>query len=107
MNDFVEGIRILLAKGGVCTIEFPSLFNLIDLNQFDTIYHEHFSYFSFTSATRVFEAHDLVVWDVEELPTHGGSLRMFAPACRGPVETTYRTGLRRCWHPSRGGESTR
>ena len=78
VNDFVEGIRILLAKGGVCTIEFPSLFNLIDLNQFDTIYHEHFSYSSFTSATRVFEAHDLVVWDVEELPTHGGSLRMFA-----------------------------
>ncbi len=78
LNDFVEGISILLADDGVCTIEFPSLFNLIELNQFDTIYHEHFSYFSFTSASRVFEAHNLTVWDVEELPTHGGSLRIYA-----------------------------
>ena len=77
INNFVEGIKILLAESGVCTIEFPSLFNLIDLNQFDTIYHEHFSYFSFTSASRIFEAHGLVLWDVQELSTHGGSLRIF------------------------------
>ena len=78
LNSFVSGIQTLMADGGVCTIEFPSLFNLIDGNQFDTIYHEHFSYFSFTSAVRVFEAHAMTVFDVEELPTHGGSLRIFA-----------------------------
>ena len=78
LNSFVSGIQTLMADRGVCTIEFPSLFNLIDRNQFDTIYHEHFSYFSFTSAVRVFEAHAMTVFDVEELPTHGGSLRIFA-----------------------------
>jgi len=78
LNGFVEGISILLADDGVCTIEFPSLFNLIDLNQFDTIYHEHFSYFSFTSAARVFEGHGMRLFDVEELPSHGGSLRVYA-----------------------------
>jgi SAM-dependent methyltransferase len=77
VNDFVAGIARILKAGGVVTIEFPSLFNLIELNQFDTIYHEHFSYFSFTTAGRIFAAHGLVLFDVEELSTHGGSLRIF------------------------------
>jgi SAM-dependent methyltransferase len=78
LNDFVEGLSILLAPGGVCTIEFPHLVRLMAENQFDTIYHEHFSYFSFLSAERVLAAHGLVLFDVEELPTHGGSLRVYA-----------------------------
>lgn len=78
LNSFVAGITLILAPGGVCTIEYPSLFNLIELNQFDTIYHEHFSYFSFTSASRIFEAHGMTLFDVDELPTHGGSLRIYA-----------------------------
>lgn len=77
LNGFVAGMKALLAPEGVFTIEFPHLFKLIDGHQFDTIYHEHFSYFSFTSAARVFEAHRLTLWDVEELPTHGGSLRIY------------------------------
>ena len=77
LNDFVDGIRILLKPGGVVTIEFPHLMRLMDENQFDTIYHEHFSYFSFTTAARIFAAHGLTLFDVEELPTHGGSIRIF------------------------------
>ncbi len=77
LNGFVAGMKSLLAPDGVITIEFPHLFALISENQFDTIYHEHFSYFSFTTASRVFAAHGLTLWDVEELPTHGGSLRIF------------------------------
>jgi SAM-dependent methyltransferase len=78
LNDFVEGMGLLLKPGGVLTVEFPHLQHLVGDLQFDTIYHEHFSYFSFLTAQRVFEAHGLVVFDVEELPTHGGSLRVFA-----------------------------
>jgi SAM-dependent methyltransferase len=78
LNDFVEGLRALLAPAGVLTMEFPHLQRLIEECQFDTIYHEHFSYFSFTTVERVFAAHGLVLFDVEELPTHGGSLRIFA-----------------------------
>jgi SAM-dependent methyltransferase len=78
INDFVEGMRILLKEDGVITFEFPHLQRLVDENQFDTIYHEHFSYFSLATATRIFERHDLRVFDVEELPTHGGSLRLYA-----------------------------
>lgn len=78
LNDFVAGMKILLAEGGTSTIEFPHLVRLVEENQFDTIYHEHFSYFSFTSAAHVFAAHGLELFDVEELPTHGGSLRIFA-----------------------------
>ena len=78
LNDFVGGFKELLAPGGVITVEFPHLLNLIEQNQFDTIYHEHFSYFSFLTVSRVFAAHGLTVFDVEELPTHGGSLRVFA-----------------------------
>jgi SAM-dependent methyltransferase len=78
LNDFVKGLSVLLAPKGTCTIEFPHLVRLMAENQFDTIYHEHFSYFSFLAAERVFAAHGLVLFDVEELPTHGGSLRVYA-----------------------------
>lgn len=78
LNDFVEGMRIFLAPAGVITMEFPHLLRLMEENQFDTIYHEHFSYFSFRVAERVFAAHRLTIFDVEEIPTHGGSLRIFA-----------------------------
>jgi SAM-dependent methyltransferase len=77
LNDFVGGMKVLLKPGGVITMEFPHLMRLIDENQWDTIYHEHFSYFSFTTARRVFAAHGLRLFDVEELPTHGGSLRIY------------------------------
>jgi SAM-dependent methyltransferase len=77
INDFVEGFRILLKPEGVATFEFPHLLNLIQRNEFDTIYHEHYSYLSFLSTERIFAAHDLVVFDVEELASHGGSLRLF------------------------------
>jgi hypothetical protein len=76
-NDFVEGLRILLKPAGVVTIEFPHLLRLMAESQFDTIYHEHFSYFSLHSADRIFAAQGLTVFDVDELPTHGGSLRVY------------------------------
>ncbi len=78
VNDFVEGIRLILKPRGVVTIEFPHLMRLMDENQFDTIYHEHFSYFSLITAEKIFTAHDLTLFDVDELPTHGGSLRIYA-----------------------------
>lgn len=78
LNDFVRGFRILLKEDGVVTVEFPHLLRLVEENQLDTIYHEHFSYFSFSCAQRIFSAHGLNVFDVEELPTHGGSLRVYA-----------------------------
>jgi 2-polyprenyl-3-methyl-5-hydroxy-6-metoxy-1,4-benzoquinol methylase len=78
LNDFVSGMSILLDQAGVITMEFPHLLQLIDHNQFDTIYHEHFSYFSLLTAQTIFEAHGLRIFDVEELGTHGGSLRIFA-----------------------------
>jgi SAM-dependent methyltransferase len=77
LNDFVGGMKILLKPGGVITMEFPHLKRLVDDNQFDTIYHEHFSYFSFVTVRRVFAKHGLKLFDVEELPTHGGSLRIY------------------------------
>lgn len=78
INDFLTGFANLLKSDGVATFEFPHLLRLMNENQFDTIYHEHFSYLSLTSVKRVFAANNLVVFDVEELPTHGGSLRVFA-----------------------------
>ena len=78
LNDFVGGMKILLAPGGVITMEFPHLQRLMAENQFDTIYHEHFSYFSFVAVEKVFAHHGLTLFDVEELPTHGGSLRIYA-----------------------------
>jgi SAM-dependent methyltransferase len=77
LNDFVAGIAALLMPRGIATLEFPHLMRLIEGNQFDTIYHEHYSYFSFGTARRIFQAHGLKVFDVEELPTHGGSLRVY------------------------------
>jgi SAM-dependent methyltransferase len=77
LNDFVEGLRILLQPGGVITLEFPHLMRLMEQNQFDTIYHEHFSYFSMATAERVFSRHGLKLFDVDELATHGGSLRVY------------------------------
>ena len=76
VNDFVGGMKILLAPRGVFTVEFPQLRRMVEENQFDQVYHEHFSYFSFLSARRIFEAHGLKLFDVEELGTHGGSLRI-------------------------------
>jgi len=78
LNDFVEGMKILLKPGGVVTMEFPHLMRLMAENQFDTIYHEHFSYYSFTTVEKIFAEHGLSLFDVEELPTHGGSLRIYA-----------------------------
>ena len=77
LSDFVQGIHILLKEDGVATLEFPHLLQLIKQNQFDTIYHEHFSYFSLLSAKMIFEKHHLDLFAVEELPTHGGSLRVY------------------------------
>jgi SAM-dependent methyltransferase len=78
INDFVRGLATLLADDGVLSMEFPHVLRLLELNQFDTIYHEHFSYLSLYSVQRIFEHHGLRVFAVEELPTHGGSLRVFA-----------------------------
>jgi hypothetical protein len=78
INDFVAGFTVLLKPSGVATFEFPHLMQLVALNQFDTIYHEHFSYLSLTAVQRIFAANGLIIFDVEEHPTHGGSLRVFA-----------------------------
>jgi SAM-dependent methyltransferase len=77
INDFAGGIRIILKPGGVATLEFPHLVRLMRENQYDTIYHEHFSYFSLITAEKIFAAHGLVLFDVDEIPTHGGSLRIY------------------------------
>jgi 2-polyprenyl-3-methyl-5-hydroxy-6-metoxy-1,4-benzoquinol methylase len=76
--DFVKGLKILLNPEGIITMEMPSLVELVENNQFDTIYHEHFSYLSLTSVNNIFEACGLTIFDVEKLPTHGGSLRVYA-----------------------------
>jgi len=78
INDFVEGLKLLLKPQGVLTLEFPHLLQLIKQNEFDTIYHEHFSYFSLITTVRILQAHGLKIFDVEELSTHGGSLRVYA-----------------------------
>ncbi len=78
LNDFVEGMKIALNDSGTITMEFPHLMKLIDNNQFDTIYHEHFSYFSFSTVREVFKQHNLDIYEVEEISTHGGSLRIYA-----------------------------
>ncbi|MBX3013812.1 MAG: methyltransferase domain-containing protein [Caldilineaceae bacterium] len=77
LNDFVAGMKLLLKPTGVITMEFPHLSRLVEGNQFDTIYHEHFSYFSFFTVEKIFAAHGLTLFDVEELPTHGGSIRIY------------------------------
>ena len=102
LNDFVAGMKVLLAEGGQITMEFPHLMRLVEDQQWDTIYHEHFSYFSFTTVTEVFAAHGLRLFDVEELPTHGGSLRIYgchaedprpqAPAARAMLDREAAAG---------------
>lgn len=77
INDFVKGLKILLKDSGTITLEFPHLLKLVDNNQYDTIYHEHFWYFSAYSLQKVFTKHNLTIYDIEELTTHGGSLRLF------------------------------
>lgn len=88
INDFVKGFSILLKPSGIATFEFPHLLHLIAANQFDTIYHEHYSYLSFTSVCTIFEANGLNIFDVEELATHGGSLRLYAQRGDGGVQLT-------------------
>jgi len=96
LNDFVAGMKRLLKSDGVASVEFPHLLNLIAETQFDTIYHEHFSYFSFGAAERVFARHGLKVFDVKDLPTHGGSLRLYVAHADDEtrVETTRVAKLR-------------
>ena len=95
LNDFVAGLKILLKPDGVITMEFPHLVRLVEGLQFDTIYHEHFSYFSLLTVHSVFAHHGLTIYDVEELPTHGGSLRIFArhDAAGSPVVSSAMTVL--------------
>ncbi len=85
LNDFVEGLRIVLKPEGILTLEFPHLLRLIERNEFDTIYHEHYSYFSLLTTVRILEEHGLRVFDVDELASHGGSLRVYA--CRAESQT--------------------
>jgi 2-polyprenyl-3-methyl-5-hydroxy-6-metoxy-1,4-benzoquinol methylase len=102
LNDFVDGLKILLKPQGLITLEFPHLMQLIAGNQFDTIYHEHFSYFSFTTVDQVFAAHQLKLVEVEELPTHGGSLRIYAAhaenAARGAKDRVAQLKQREAAH---------
>lgn len=97
LNDFVAGLSLMLKPTGVITMEFPHLLRLIEDSQFDTIYHEHFSYFSLATVEKVFAHHGLMLFDVEELPTHGGSLRIFAShmANRATVVASRVTDLKR------------
>lgn len=91
INDFVKGLAITLKPEGVLSVEFPHLLRLLERNQFDTIYHEHFSYLSLLAVERIFAAHGLRVFDVEELPTHGGSLRVLAAPV--PARRAERDGV--------------
>ena len=102
LNDFVAGMKIALAEGGTITMEFPHLLRLIEGNQFDTIYHEHFSYFSLLTVRQVFAKHGLTIVDVEELPTHGGSLRIYAKHEEAAIRSVARDlgdGGSDCVHP--------
>lgn len=96
INDFVTGFSTLLKTNGVATFEFPHLLKLVQRNQFDTIYHEHYSYLSLVAAHHIFERNGLTIFDAEEIPTHGGSLRIFAQRSdTGPHEVTDRTNALR------------
>lgn len=106
INDFVGGMKLLLKPDGVITMEFPHLLRLIEGNQFDTIYHEHFSYLSFHAAERVFQARGLKMFDVEELPTHGGSIRIFAAHAESKRPVEDRVEAMRALERERGLEST-
>jgi SAM-dependent methyltransferase len=118
LNDFVAGLKLLLRAGGLITMEFPHLLELMQHNQFDTIYHEHFSYFSFLTVSAVFERHGLTLFDVERLPTHGGSLRIYAchseertrplsERARALLELEKHAGLRDIATYARFGEQVR
>ena len=109
INDFVGGMKILLGPGGVVTMEFPQLLHLIERNYWDTIYHEHFSYLSFTTVEKIFKHHGLVLFDVDDLPTHGGSIRIYArhtedsskpidPRVPAMREREQRAGVTCRWH---------
>jgi hypothetical protein len=88
INNFTRGLKAALKPGGTITLEFPHLMRLIEHNQFDTVYHEHFSYLSLYTVERIFKAAGLRVWDIEELPTHGGSLRVYGSHAEDGRETT-------------------
>jgi SAM-dependent methyltransferase len=90
INDFTNGLAAVLKPEGTVTLEFPHLMRLIEHTQFDTIYHEHFSYLSLTAVVHIFSAAGLRVWDVEELPTHGGSLRVYGCHAAAAIATTNR-----------------
>lgn len=92
INDFVAGMKIALKPGGTITMEFPHLLQLMALNQFDTIYHEHFSYLSWLTVERIFASHGIRLFDVDELPTHGGSLRIYGCHDDDPRPTAERVG---------------
>lgn len=91
INDFVQGLQIALKPDGIVTMEFPHLLRLVENNQFDTIYHEHFSYLSFSTVKRVFEKQNLELFHVEELTTHGGSIRIFAKHKASSVNPVRKT----------------
>ncbi|MBF0408691.1 MAG: class I SAM-dependent methyltransferase [Candidatus Riflebacteria bacterium] len=90
LNDFVRGIKIILNTNGTATFEFPHIYRLLEHKQFDTIYHEHFSYFSFLTVTEVFKRHGLMVYDVDELQTHGGSIRVYVTHQESPKPITQK-----------------
>jgi SAM-dependent methyltransferase len=92
LNDFVRGVSLLLSPTGTATFEFPHLLRLLDEVQYDTIYHEHFSYFSLTTISLIVERHGLCVYDVQELGTHGGSLRVYVQHAAGPHATSDAVG---------------
>lgn len=92
LNGFVEGVNILLKEDGIATFEFPYLIDLMRYNQFDTIYHEHFSYFSFFAVNRVFASHGMKIFKVDRLDTHGGSLRIYA--CHSGSSRTIENSVR-------------
>jgi len=93
LNDFVAGMKILLKPNGILTMEFPHVLQLIKDNLFDTIYHEHFSYFSFLTVENIFASHGLTLFDVDELPTHGGSLRIYGRHSDGDGKICDRVSL--------------
>jgi SAM-dependent methyltransferase len=103
LNDFVEGLKILLKPDGVLTLEFPHLLRLIERNEFDTIYHEHFSYFSMLAIVGILHAHGLKAFDVEELTTHGGSLRVYASRAEDQNHDIEPTVLRLIGEEERAG----
>ncbi|MFC1844699.1 methyltransferase domain-containing protein [Thermodesulfobacteriota bacterium] len=106
LNDFVAGLKIILKPNGIITMEFPHVLRLMEGNQFDTIYHEHFSYFSFITIESVFKKHGLFLFDVEELPTHGGSLRIFGCHSENKGRTVSDNVLKLKSHETEAGLTT-